>query len=99
MPYQESFDIVAFRSRQHAFHFSQVLRQEGYQALVMSTPKEVALGCGLSVRCSPYMRPQVLRILKRYNKPVQGVYHVIREGASTAVSRVHYPYDPAEWPG
>lgn len=99
MPCQESFDIVAFRSRQHAFHFSQVLRQEGYAVQVMSTPKEVALGCGLSVRYSHYMRPQVLRILKRYNKPIQGVYHVLREGASSAVSRVRYAYDTVDWHG
>ena len=72
MPYQESFDIIAFRSRQHAFHFSQVLRDQGISSQVMSTPKEVALGCGLSIRFSPYNTKQILQIYKRFNSPILG---------------------------
>ena len=88
MPYQESFDIIAFRSRQHALHFSQILRNEGYNNQIMSTPKEVALGCGLSIRFSPYMTPQIINIFRRYNKPIIGFYHVVRTGANSTITRI-----------
>ncbi|HHT64632.1 MAG: DUF3343 domain-containing protein [Caldicoprobacterales bacterium] len=88
MPFQESFDILAFRSRQHAFHFSQVLRDHGIASQIMSTPKEVALGCGLSLRFSPYMTRRVLNLYKHFNSPVTGCYHVVRTGSETKVSRI-----------
>lgn len=88
MPYQEIFDILSFRSRQHAFHFSQVLRDQGINNQVMSTPKEVALGCGLSLRFSPYMTRQILQIYKQYNSPIIGCYHVERTGSNTIITRI-----------
>ena len=88
MPYQENFDIIAFRSRQHAFHFSQVLRDQGISTQVMSTPKEVALGCGLSIRFSTYMTRQIMQIYKRYNSPILGFYHVVRTGSTSQMTRI-----------
>ncbi len=90
MPYQESFDIIAYRSRQHAFQFSQVLRNNGYQVQVMSTPKEVAVGCGLSIRFSPYMTQGIRQLFQRYSKPIIGFYHVERLGTRSVVT--HIPY-------
>jgi hypothetical protein len=88
MPYQESFDILSFRSRQHAFYFNQVLRDQGIATQVMSTPKEVALGCGLSLRFSPYMTRRILQIYRQFNSPVIGCYHVIRTGSGTTITRI-----------
>jgi len=88
MPFQESFDIIAFRSRQHAFYFSQVLRDHGISSQIMSTPKEILLGCGLSVRFSPHVRSRVLRIYKQINSPITGCYHIIRTGNETRFSRI-----------
>ena len=88
MAYQESFDIIAFRSRQHAFHFNQILKSQGYNTQIMSTPKEVALGCGLSIRFSPYMTPHVIRLFRQYNKPIIGFYHIVRTGANSTVTRI-----------
>lgn len=46
MPY----GIASFRSRQQVFAFESVLKRAGIRAQIVSTPREVALGCGLSVR-------------------------------------------------
>lgn len=88
MAFQESFDILSFRSRQHAFHFSQILRERGISTQVMSTPKEIALGCGLSLRFSPYVTSRVLNIYRQFNSPVIGCYHIVRTGADTHVTRI-----------
>jgi hypothetical protein len=47
---QEYFGIAAFRSRQQVLRFEAALKREGLPVRVISTPREVALGCGLSVR-------------------------------------------------
>ena len=43
------FGIASFRSRQQVFAFEGALSRQGLRAEVVSTPREVALGCGLSV--------------------------------------------------
>ena len=46
----ESFGIAAFRSRQQVMRFDSALRRAGVHSEVISTPRDVALGCGLSVK-------------------------------------------------
>lgn len=46
------FGIASFRSRQQVFAFEAALSRAGLRAEIVSTPREVALGCGLSVRFS-----------------------------------------------
>ncbi|MFU0800421.1 MAG: DUF3343 domain-containing protein [Xylanivirga thermophila] len=90
MPYNETFDIVAFRSRSHALKFCQTLNQEGCAARIISTPKEIALGCGLSVRFEPYVTPRAIEIYKRFNLPIIGFYHIERMGSITNIKRIHH---------
>ena len=50
MTHQETFGIAAFRSRQQVMRFDGALRRAGIRTDVVSTPRDVALGCGLSVQ-------------------------------------------------
>ena len=47
---EQLFGIAAFRSRQQVMRFESTLRRAGIGARVISTPKDVAIGCGLSVQ-------------------------------------------------
>ena len=47
---QEVYGIAAFRSRQQVLRFEDVLRREGVNVRIVTTPRTVAMGCGLSVR-------------------------------------------------
>ena len=49
----EKFMIAAFRSRLHVMAFERTLNAAGVKASVVTTPRAVALGCGLSVRFEP----------------------------------------------
>ena len=46
----ENFCIAAFRSRLQVMAFEEALKQKGMKASIVTTPRAVALGCGLSVR-------------------------------------------------
>ncbi len=61
MPY----GIASFRSRQHVFAFESALKRAGLRAQIVSTPREVALGCGLSVRFELNELDRVLDMYRR----------------------------------
>lgn len=51
--------VVAFRSRSHTVKFHSFLEQNGIRSEIINTPKEAGVGCGLSVKVSPYLLPTV----------------------------------------
>ena len=79
---QESFGIAAFRSRQQVLMLEGAMKKEGLNVSVITTPRDVALGCGLSVR----FRMEDLNAVERLimaQRPTNliGVYCVERSGA------------------
>ena len=74
---QPTFGIAAFRSRTQVLRLEDALRRAGLDAGVISTPREVAMGCGLSVRFNLAQTPQVLSIYRRLNPiALVGFYRV-----------------------
>ncbi len=55
----ENFCIAAFRSRLQVMAFEEALKHQGLQASIVTTPRAVALGCGLSVRFEEKDAPRV----------------------------------------
>ena len=77
----QSFGIAAFRSRTHVLRMEDALRRAGLNAGVVSTPREVALGCGLSVRFDLRDTPQVMAIYRRLSPgALIGFYRVENYG-------------------
>lgn len=64
---EETFGIAAFRSRQQVLRFESELRRNGLSAHVMSTPREIQVGCGLSVRFEEGDAKKVMDIYRRHN--------------------------------
>ena len=46
----EVFGIASFRSRQQVLKFEGALRRAGIRTEVITTPRDVSVGCGLSIR-------------------------------------------------
>ena len=47
---EEKFGMASFRSRQQVMNFERDLRRSGVRTSIITTPRAVSLGCGLSVR-------------------------------------------------
>ena len=77
----EVFGIAAFRSRQQVMIFENALHRAGLRADIISTPRDVALGCGLSVRCEIADAGSVMQVLQK-TRPgtLIGLYQVDRRG-------------------
>ena len=56
---EENFCIAAFRSRLQVMAIEELLKQKGMKASIVTTPRAVALGCGLSVRFEERDRARV----------------------------------------
>ncbi len=80
---QETFGIGAFRSRQQVMRFDSALRRAGVRSQVISTPRDVSIGCGLSVRFELKDTKAVLDAY-RQSRPgnLIGFYQVTRSGNS-----------------
>ena len=78
---QEIFGIAAFRSRQQVTRFDAALRRNGIRSQVISTPRDVSIGCGLSVRFEMRDAPAVQQVY-RQTRPgnLIGFYRVERGG-------------------
>ncbi len=81
MGMEEVVGVAAFRSRQQVMRFENVLRRAGLNVRVISTPRDVAIGCGLSVEFSIRDAQTVQSILGRAHMPnLIGLYQIDRRG-------------------
>ncbi|NLD59958.1 MAG: DUF3343 domain-containing protein [Clostridiales bacterium] len=84
---QEYFGIAAFRSRQQVLRFEAALKREGLPVRVISTPREVALGCGLSVQFPIEDAPAVIDAVNRLHpEHLIGVYRVEKGGGRSKLT-------------
>ena len=83
---RDVYGIAAFRSRQQVLRFEDALRQEGIPSGVMTTPRAVALGCGLSVRFDIENAERVKAVLRRENPGnLIGLYRVEQAGGRPSI--------------
>ncbi len=78
----EQFCIAAFRSRQQVMAFERAMASQGLRGSIVTTPRKVAVGCGLSVRFEERDLHRV-RALVRITQPgsLIGLYRVTRDAA------------------
>ena len=79
---EESYGVAAFRSRQQVLVFNNALQRAGIQGRIVSTPRDVSRGCGLSVRFRLEDAAGVVRVLRQmYTGILIGVDRVEVRGA------------------
>ena len=74
---RDIYGIASFRSRQQVLRLEDELRREGLSVRVVTTPREVALGCGLSVQFDVADLARVRQVIARV-RPTNliGLYRV-----------------------
>ena len=85
---KETFGIASFRSRQQVLAFERAMRRMGLRVSVVTTPRDVAVGCGLSVRFDLNDESKV-RDAYAQLQPTNliGFYRVEREEGQRTVTR------------
>lgn len=76
----EVFGIASFRSRQQVLKFEGALRREGVHVSIITTPRDVSMGCGLSIRFALEDYPLVREVCNHLRPSnLIGFYKVTRE--------------------
>jgi len=85
---QEVFAIASFRSRQQVLKFEGALRRAGVRVEVITTPRDVSVGCGLSVRFEISDAEKVMEIYRQLRPSnLIGFYRVERAAGQRTVTR------------
>ena len=84
---QEAYGVAAFRSRQQVLRLESALRAQGVPVSVISTPRDISMGCGLSVRFPLSRTDDVRRALREVNTlNLIGLYRAEYDGNRLRVS-------------
>ena len=85
---QEVFGIASFRSRQQVLKFEGALRRGGVRAEVITTPRDVSVGCGLSIRFELGETDRVMELYRQL-RPTNliGFYRVERQSGQRTITR------------
>ena len=82
---EENFCIAAFASRLQEMAFEELLKRRGIAASIVTTPRAVALGCGLSVRFDEKDAPRVKALYQASGLGnLIGFYRVTRDRSGRA---------------
>ena len=86
---RDLYGVAAFRSRQQVLRFESALRQRGIPTRIVTTPRDISMGCGLSVRFPMERLGEVRRTLLASNPGnLIGLYRAEYDGARLTVSPV-----------
>ena len=86
---RDVYGVAAFRSRQQVLRFEATLRQWGIPTQVVTTPRDISMGCGLSVRFPMERLGEVRRTVLAANPGnLIGLYRAEYDGTRLRVSPV-----------
>ena len=86
---RDVYGVAAFRSRQQVLRFEAALKRQGIPARVVTTPRDISMGCGLSVRFPMERLGDVRRALLASNPGnLIGLYRAEYDGARLRVAPV-----------
>lgn len=81
--------IAVFRARTETINFANILRSYGVNVMIISTPRQINVSCGISVRFNPAYLPKAQEILSRRRfDSFGGIYHAKYIGGRTIVTPV-----------
>ena len=80
------YGIAVFRSRTQTFNFNRILSNKNILCEIINTPREVAIGCGLSVKFELEYLKEVKNLLNvSAFKSFVGFYLVKKDGYNVYV--------------
>lgn len=80
---------VTFKTKTEVFEFAEKSFYSGVGGKVVSTPKEIKLGCGYSVAASDGALSKVRSLISSGDYPTfHGVFRIKKEGTKTVLAKL-----------
>ncbi len=87
---QAEYYIAVFKSRNQTMKYYNTLKGERVRCEIVNTPRQVSLGCGLSVRFESGALSRALAVLRRLNLYSYGGMFAVSQGMSGPVYTPRY---------
>lgn len=82
--------IASFRSRSQVYSFADTMKKSGLYYEIVTTPKEVSLGCGLAVKMNKNNISDARSIINNYYyENFSGFYVVTEKGLRREVKSIY----------
>ncbi len=78
----EEYTVAAFRSRTQVFKYEKLLKNAGIVGEVINTPREIAVGCGLSLKISNENYSEAKKIYDIYRPTGLVGFYTVRKDVS-----------------
>lgn len=87
---QAEFYLAVFKSRNHTMKYYNALRGERVRCEIVNTPRQVSLGCGLSVKFDAAALPRAMSVLRKFNLYSYGGMFAVSKGISGYIYTPRY---------
>lgn len=79
--------IIAFRSRTESMRFGDLIAKAGVPSTLINTPRELSVGCGISVSVEEKYLDITRHLLRQYTNKQSfiGIYKLMKNGIRTIV--------------
>ena len=83
----EEFIVASFRSRTQVIYYDKLLKKSKIVSEVISTPKEIAIGCGFSVKIPKESYNDAKKIYEKYRPhSFVGFYSILKDKSSSKIT-------------
>ncbi|MCK8816736.1 DUF3343 domain-containing protein [Natroniella sulfidigena] len=76
---KEEYKLYVFNSTHHALKAEQVLKENGYQLLMVPIPIEITADCGTAIKLEVESEQGVYNLLSEAKIEVAGCYQVVKD--------------------
>ena len=87
---QAEYYIAVFKSRNQTMKYYNTLKAERVRCEIVNTPRQVSLGCGLSVRFEAGALSRALSVLRRLNLYSYGGMFAVSQGVKGPIYTPRY---------
>ncbi len=91
---EQEYIVAAFRSRQQVMKFVREMEKMNLKVRVINTPREIAIGCGLSASFDEKDYKEAKAIVDRTHPTAfVGFYHAVAEGVKLIIKPLYKKFE------
>jgi hypothetical protein len=84
----DNYYFISFDSTNYALHAEKILKDYGYNIVIIPTPREVTQSCGLSIKFSDVTALTINENLEKENIKIKGIYYLKKENGIKILEKI-----------
>lgn len=85
---EKNFCIITFPSTQHALKAEKILQSHTVDFIIIPTPREITASCGLSIKCFPNDKDNIVNLLENTQVVFENAYLIDRTKGNKLIEKL-----------